>query len=206
MENHISEEEEDMILESLGLRAKYAAPADKSESSRQSVRSTGSTLSHSTSTGRSAKRYSNNLFGSGRLRDYSYARNTNSQGRHASSRILSAAPSEISATSAFSSPHDPRPITPEDDTPALSIRSAPLVPPAPYTEQGAVSSTEYRISKSLGPSVFKRASLALEEAIRELEEDAEDEIVMPRSAPITRANVEPRNPVRSCLLLTCIVL
>ncbi|KIK59838.1 hypothetical protein GYMLUDRAFT_44306 [Collybiopsis luxurians FD-317 M1] len=184
VENHISEEEEDMILESLGLRTKYSAPStDSSESAmRQSARST-STLTYSPSTSRSAKRYSNNLFGSGRLRDYSYARSVTSQGRHTSSRVTSAAPSEASSASALTSSHEIRPLTPEND--AAAIRSAPLIPLAPYSEQ---SPTEYTLSKSLSPAAFKRASSALEEVIRELEEDAEDEVVMPRSAPITRAN------------------
>ncbi|KAJ3792694.1 hypothetical protein GGU11DRAFT_474601 [Lentinula aff. detonsa] len=194
IENHISEEEEDMILESLGLRTKYTTPSDKSENSmRQSTRSS---LTHSPSSGRSAKRYSNNLFGSGRLRDYSYVRSATSPNKHTSSRVTSVAPSEIStSTSAFGPSHEIRPSTPENDVlnSKQSVRSAPLIPAAPYGQHNALASAEYRLSKSLGPSAFKRASLALEEVIRELEEDAEDEIVMPRSAPISRANVESRS-------------
>ncbi|KAJ4488031.1 hypothetical protein J3R30DRAFT_882868 [Lentinula aciculospora] len=195
VENHISEEEEDMILESLGLRTKYATSTDKSENTmRQSTRSS---LTHSPSSGRSAKRYSNNLFGSGRLRDYSYVRSATSPSKHASSRVTSAAPSEVStsASSTFGPSNDFGSGTPEND--ALNseqlVRSAPLIPPSPYGEHGALASAEYRLSKSLGPSAFKRASLALHEAIRELEEDAEDEVVMPRSAPITRAHIESRS-------------
>ncbi|KAJ3856327.1 hypothetical protein EV368DRAFT_78835 [Lentinula lateritia] len=194
VENYISEEEEDMLLESLGLRTKYATPTDKTETPmRQSTRSS---LTHSPSSGRSTKRYSNNLFGSGRLRDYSYVRSATSPSKHSSSRVTSAAPSEVptSTSSVFGPSHEFRSTTPENDVlnNKQAMRSAPLIPPAPYGERSITASAEYRLSKSLGPSAFKRASLALEEAIRELEEDAEDEIVMPRSAPITRANVEAR--------------
>lgn len=190
-----------MLLESLGLRTKYATPTDKTETPmRQSTRSS---LTHSPSSGRSTKRYSNNLFGSGRLRDYSYVRSATSPSKHSSSRVTSAAPSEVSTStsSVFGPSHEYRSTTPENDVldNRQAVRSAPLIPPAPYGERSIPASAEYRLSKSLGPSAFKRASLALEEAIRELEEDAEDEIVMPRSAPITRANVEAR--IKVCYLL-----
>ncbi|KAJ3757176.1 hypothetical protein EV360DRAFT_46599 [Lentinula raphanica] len=202
VENHISEEEEDMILESLGLRNKYATPSDKSENSiRQSTRSS---LTHSPSTGRSNKRYSNNLFGSGRLRDYSYVRSATSPSKHTSSRATSAAPSEVStSSSAFDVSHEFKSGTPENDVlnSKQAVRSAPLIPPAPYGQHNALVTAEYRLSKSLGPSALKRASLALEEVIRELEEDAEDEIVMFRSTPISRSDNESRSTVR--YLTTC---
>lgn len=53
-----------------------------------------------------------------------------------------------------------------------------------------MSAAEYRISKTLGPSILKRASLALEEAIKEFEDEADDEIVMPRSPPVLRSGFE----------------
>lgn len=45
------------------------------------------------------------------------------------------------------------------------------------------SAIEYRLAKTMDPAAFKRASLALQEAIKELEDDTEDEIVLPRSPP-----------------------
>jgi hypothetical protein len=36
--------------------------------------------------------------------------------------------------------------------------------------------------------------MALDEAIREIEEEAEDEIVMPRSAPISRSSFDQQQP------------
>jgi hypothetical protein len=74
-----------------------------------------------------------------------------------------------------------------DKTPV--IRSAPLNPPGPYIEHPS-SAAEHRPPKNLNPAALKRASLALEEALKEIEEEmgeeAEDEIVMPRSAPASR--------------------
>jgi serine/arginine repetitive matrix protein 2 len=215
-ENHISEEEEDMILETLrGIRSKTAGTAQKSQESirerddpsfRQSIQSTNTVESSlppssvsSSPSGRSAKRYSNNLFGSGRFRDYTYLRNAT---RNGSSRTQSLTPTESSQNfpgNTSSVTDSLRPITPENNGLTSSTQSSPnevfeqpaaLVLTGSYGEQ-PLSVAEYRITKTLGPSVLKRASLALEEAIKELEEEAEDEIVMPRrSTPIPRATVE----------------
>ncbi|KAF7322856.1 hypothetical protein HMN09_00065000 [Mycena chlorophos] len=168
-ENQITEEEEDMIIDTLGLRAKPSA--DEFSSSR-----TGS-----------SKRYSNNLFGSGRFRDYSYLRSVQSKASSIrtvdSSRSQTAShdslgPSDTNDTSVSSSTQE-----------ALTVRSAPLIPPAPYGGQ-PLSVAEYRLSKSMGASALRRASLALEEAIKSIEEEAEDEIVMPRSAPAVPKDAE----------------
>lgn len=206
-----------MILETLGIRSKNApqsgqssgeehsvATDDLASSGRQSVQSSSTmptSLSGSLSSNHSqrpSKRYSNNLFASGRFRDYSYVRSATKAGSTRSA--ISIAPTESSLslrghTSSFSD--SLRPVTPEGSVPSSSpqsspdknhgIRSAPLAPPSPYGEY-SLSAAEYRISKTLGPSVLKRASVALEEAIKEIEEEAEaeDEIVMPRSAPVPR--------------------
>lgn len=215
-ENHISEEEEDMILETLrGIRSKSAGIAQKSQESvrerddpsyRQSIQSTSTVVSSlpssspSSLSGRSAKRYSNNLFSSGRFRDYSYLRNATKNG---SLRTQSLTPTESSQSyigNTSSITDSLRPVTPDNNTLTSSTQSTPnerafehpasLVLTGSYEEQ-PLSVAEYRITKTLGPSVLKRASLALEEAIKELEEEAEDEIVMPRrSTPIPRPTVE----------------
>jgi hypothetical protein len=72
------------------------------------------------------------------------------------------------------------------------IRSAPLVSPAPYGEQQfqTITAAEYRLQKTLGPSVLKRASMALDEAIREIEDEVEDEILLPRSVPAPRGSLD----------------
>lgn len=220
-ENQISEEEEDMILEALSrLRASTssstggAREGDGSTSraevnstyqaslGRHSVQSTNTMASStppgsitSSPGGRSSKRYSNNLFGSGRFRDYTYIRNASSQRARST---LSGVPSESSLSlggngSTYSD--SLRPVTP-DSAPSSSVQSSPnektptlrsatLMASTPYTDfSGSIA--EYRLSKTLAPSSLRRASLALEEAIKEIEEEAEDEIVMPRSTPATR--------------------
>jgi serine/arginine repetitive matrix protein 2 len=249
-EHQISEEEEDMILETLGqirsgengggqgngnanVRNGVASQGhedagDEEDSStsregaavdsdyqasyeRSSVRSSNTVASsfvatassvRSSPSSRSAKRYSNNLFSSGRMRDYNYNRNQRSGGSQRSA--VSIAPTESSLSVKVNSTYSDRPITPDrdgsvgsssaqsspmtDKTPV--VRSAPLNTPSPYLEHSS-SVAEYRLSKTLNPAALKRASLALEEALKEIEEEmgeeAEDEIVMPRSAPAARA-------------------
>ncbi|ESK96909.1 hypothetical protein Moror_6487 [Moniliophthora roreri MCA 2997] len=188
-ENHITEEEEDMILETLGLRPRTPlSSAERSQenlsleggSMRQSIRSsnTPSSVSPSISSSPSgrSKRYSNNLFGSGRLRDYSYSR-MRAQSRKDTSSV---------ATVESQTPSSSQNSTLIADGTASSSSGTP---PTSHDEP----SSEYQANKSMASAVFKRGSLALEEAIRELEEDADDEIVMPRSAPITRTSLDQHN-------------
>ncbi|KAJ7273564.1 hypothetical protein B0H12DRAFT_1090007 [Mycena haematopus] len=189
-ENQISEEEEDMIIETLGLRQTVRSDAED-EYSSVSARSAVSLGSSNASI--SSKRYSNNLFGSGRFRDYSYMRSV-SQAKTASMRT-----SDSSRAHTASYADSMRPVTPDANASpspspssspeALAVRSAPLIPPAPFGGQ-PLSVAEYRLSKTLGPSVLRRASLALEEAIKAIEEEAEDEIVMPRSPPVPRGSLD----------------
>ena len=223
VDHQISEEEEDMLLDTLGrIRSRRSGTPERSQESfvegeeissgRQSIRSTAPSSSSLTSSpsGRSAKRYSNNLFGSGRLRDYSYLRSTTSTKSSAgSTRTVSLTPTEsstITRGNVSSLTESLRPLTPEGSTNSQSghsspnergsVRSAPSIPPAPYGEQMQVlSAAEYRLQKTLGPSALKRASMALEEAIKEIEDEVEDEIVMPRTAPIARTSLEqPSHP------------
>ena len=209
-----------MILETLrGIRSKSAGITQKSQESikegddppfRQSTSTVGSSVPpsslSSSPSSRSAKRYSNNLFGSGRFRDYTYLRNAT---RSSSLRTQSLTPTESSQGYPENTPSitdSLRPTTPENNGLMSPVQSTPdekafeqsasVVLSGPYGEQ-PLSVAEYRITKTLGPSVLKRASLALEEAIKELEEEVEDEIVMPRrSTPIPRMSVEqpPHTP------------
>lgn len=181
-ENQISEEEENMIMESLGLRSTVGSDAEDEYPSSVSARSAMSFGSSATSV--SSKRYSNNLLGSGRPRDYMRSL--------ASSKTASmrTADSSRTHTTSFDSTE---PGTPDVDASSemLVVRSAPLNPPAPYGGP-PLSVAEYRMSKAFGPSALRRASLALEEAIRAIEEEAEDEIVMPRSTAVARRSLEPQ--------------
>jgi serine/arginine repetitive matrix protein 2 len=219
-DNQISEEEEDMILETLGRfrsnnasslgRANNDSPTSpvnspyadyQSTIDRQSIQSTKTASSSSfapaslpsSPTGRFTKRYSNNLFGSGRFRDDTYFRSVGSHKSGIQRGALSTIPSDAPGVVEDSPNSDSaRPTTPDSSAVSSSVQSSPenvakihSAPPMVLTDH-PVSVAEYRLSKVLGSAVYKRASLALEEAIKEIEEEAEDEIVMPRSAPASR--------------------
>ena len=196
--------------ESLGSREELAG-SDHGSYEHSSVRSSNTATSFvpspsvgSSPSSRSAKRFSNNLFGSGR--DYNYIRNqTTRAGSQRSAHSI--APTESSLSIKGTSMYSDRPSTPEVDDSVFSssvqsspiadpndktpvARIMPLSPPGP-SEQTAFA-VEYRLAKTMSPAAVKRASLALEEALKEIEEEieeeAEDQIVMPRSAPVTKTH------------------
>ena len=238
-ENQISEEEEDMILETLGrMRGDNANKAagfpsnarrnmnslvsDSNE--RQSFRSTDTVMSTAPSSmasspsGRFTKRYSNNLFGSGRFRDETYFRSVQAQKVGSQRSVHSIVPTESRSTEGNGSTYSDsmRPTTPEETTPTSSVQTSPekmvqldssIALPTSAAEL-PVSAAEYRMSKT---TPFNRASLALEEVITEIEEEAEDEIVMPRSVPPSRVSVvdqslPPPDTVRTFveILILCV--
>lgn len=205
-ENQITEEEEEMFIETLEHMRPRNAPTASHDSidegemgARNSMRSTTTSSVSSSPSSRSTKRYSNNLFGSGRLRDYTYLKSVASSRTSASSgsRTVSLAPTEASEKTLSSSSF--RPVTPDASSNSLSsVQSSPnekggmrssQVPSTPYGEQ-VITAAEYRLQKTLGPSVLKRASMALDEAIREIEDEVEDEILLPRSVPVPRGSLE----------------
>ena len=206
-----------MILEALGRMGIRTAAAEQqddlfSESGISQRQSSTNSLDTSTSslmgnvignvsptptpknTKRVQKRYSNNLFGSGKFRDDVYIRTVRGSGRSA----LSNAGSDTGTISRTlqTSNHFLRPGSPDDaDSSGISAPSSPN----PLTDRESIStsqsafldsysntSTEIRLSHTFHPDVLKRASLALEEVIREIEEEADepgvdDDIVLLRS-------------------------
>ncbi|KAH9483993.1 hypothetical protein JR316_0003471 [Psilocybe cubensis] len=212
-QNQITEEEEDMLLETLGkLRStKTPSPAasqehvaetdDSTTVTRTSIRSTATSSSVTSSPNSRSKRYSNNLFGSGRLRDYNYLKSVaSSKASINSTRALSLTPTEVSTSAREASNTSIRPVTPENSIPSSVqsspspnedglVHSAPHIPPAPFGDNAPISVAEYRLQKALGPSVL-RASMALEEAIKEIEDEVEDEILLPRSVPVPRSSLD----------------
>jgi hypothetical protein len=60
------------------------------------------------------------------------------------------------------------------------------------------TSIEYKLTKTLDPAALKRASLALQEAIKELEDETEDEIVLPRSRTPYGVINDASDPVSGC--------
>ena len=215
--NQVSEEEEGMILEALGrMRVRTAAAeqlddlsSDPGISHRQSATNSldtssslmGNVVGNVSPTpapknaGRAQKRYSNNLFGSGKFRDDVYIRSVRGNSGRS---ILSNAGLDVNTTSRMLQTKNNflRPGSPEDgDSSGISAPSSPNV----FTDRESLStsrsafldsspntSAEIRLSHTFNPEAFKRASLALEEVIREIEEEAEepgvdDDIVLLRS-------------------------
>ena len=216
--NQVSEEEEGMILEALGRMRLRTAAADQqddlfSDSGISPRQSSTNSLDTSTSslmgnvignlsptpapknTKRAQKRYSNNLFGSGKFRDDVYIRTVRGgSGRSALSNTGSDATTisrTLQAKTDFLRPGSPE----EADSSGVSAPSSPNVltdRESLFTSQSAFldspsnTSTDIRLSHTFHPEVLKRASLALEEVIREIEEEAEepgvdDDIVLLRS-------------------------
>ncbi|KAF9036676.1 hypothetical protein BJ165DRAFT_1505100 [Panaeolus papilionaceus] len=103
-----------MLLETLGrFRSRSGNTPDRSSENIQSETATG--LSSVTSSpARSTKRYSNNLFGSGSLKTYTYINRvgTSSRGSTASSsRTASLTPTEVSVAAAAIVPPTTLPAT-----------------------------------------------------------------------------------------------
>jgi serine/arginine repetitive matrix protein 2 len=177
--NQISKEEEDMVLASL----KRLQPRSTTTTTSKSSDTDGEDSQSTATASPSKKRYDhNNLFGaSGRLRDYSYVRTARTSGASASSRSNSAKASmqhhNMDASSTVSSP----PGTPKASE-RFSTQTGTAQQRGENDFQGPVD------AEKVSESFPKRASLALEAAIREMEEEAEDEIVMERSTPITRTS------------------
>lgn len=217
-ENQITEEEEEMFLDTLErIRPKNAQntsqdTADEGETARNSIKSSSSSSVSSSPSARSTKRYSNNLFGSGRLRDYTYLKS----GRASTSSAHNTSLTPTEASEKTMSLSSVRPVTPDGSSSPSSVQSSPnekgpiRAVPSPIGEQQfqAITAAEYRLHKTLGPSVLKRASMALDEAIREIEDEVEDEILLPRSVPAPRGSpdqptaAEVVSPYFTFLLLT----
>ncbi|KAL0947070.1 hypothetical protein HGRIS_013211 [Hohenbuehelia grisea] len=214
VDNQITEEEEDMILETLGRirannsndRGSSQESVEKSDapSSRYSGRATdpdtsslSGSLTSSPST-RSTTRYSNTLYGSGRIRDYNSSRNGSSPTFKAGSMrsTQSFTPTDSSQSLKNTSIYSDDKRSPTPDSPPVSFmqstpeksRSPALTGPPVYGFQ-PTSTSDSLSTRALGASALKRASLALERAIQELEEEGDEEILLPRTTPVTRHGI-----------------
>jgi serine/arginine repetitive matrix protein 2 len=171
----------------------------------QSVRSTTtassafhdspSTASLSSAKGSQAsRRMSNNLFGSGKFHDHTYMRTAYQRRAALSSSAGSPAvkdnePNTSMSTitssrigpsnSVYSDTQSLRPVTPDGSSAYGS--SVPSSPNRATHETETDIDAQLDFSRTLVPEILGRASLALDEAIRELEEEGDDEIVMERS-------------------------
>lgn len=157
--------------------------------------STASVTSAKASQAAAARRMSNNLFGSGKFHDHTYMRTAQSRRpggpstpgsrvgtvKHTDSNTsMSTAQSSRAAghgTSIYSDNQSLRPVTPEGSAYASSVPSSPN-----YTTSFAVDAVSSDgLSGTMSPEILGRASLALDEVIREFEEEGDDQIVMERS-------------------------
>jgi serine/arginine repetitive matrix protein 2 len=223
--NAITEEEEDLVLDALSkMRSDWGNGAVSSDDDdvvgalqtlsghgRGSPRSnTSSTVPNSPMNGdgtgrtsRSAKRYTNNIFGSGQFRDRTYLRsvprqNSNrSMASNDSRRANSSAntslysnspsgrattPEMQSATSVPSSPNDSSGSREELD---MATRSAPLVAPYPYAT-APTSVAAYRLSKTFAGAALPRVAASLDEVVSRLEEPGDDEVLVPRISQLPK--------------------
>lgn len=162
---------------------------------------------NSSPTSRSVKRYSNNLFASGRLRDYTYLKNVDpSKSSASSTRTVSLTPTEkkLSTSSLL-------PSTPDRTTPTMSIQPGPNATNTVGDEDEfspidntleAGSDAEYQLENQLGPIKLKRASMALQQVMKEIEDELEEEILLPRTTPIPRGNLD--QTMQDAVRLRCV--
>ena len=180
--------------------------------STSSVYPTSSVTSSPSS--RSAKRYSNNLFASGRLRDYPYLRSISQKsGSHRSAVSITQTDSSQSLReeTSLNSSESGRPATPEGSGPDSSAPSS-LSEKTPVARSASlISSVEdmpLHAESAQPPEAFssasrqRAASAALAQVIKEIEAEAEveDEILMPRTTrtprPAADREREPGSLVR----------
>ncbi|KAG9104934.1 hypothetical protein FRC06_005001 [Ceratobasidium sp. 370] len=202
-ENHVTEEEEEIMIDAL-IRAHSIDPtASASDSDQGYVTANGN---ESTFGGRydsselpspvssSSKRHSNNMFGSGRVRDQSFIRSATKSNASAatapkrSSRKITLSTASAPAHETQRRRNDPLalelPTDDEGDQTDVSNSHAVSSP-----GQGSVTFDTYLSNSTFSPAQIRRASLALQDVIQEFEEDEEDEkILAPRSGPFNGAN------------------
>src|SRR5712671_5071753 len=176
-ENHLSEEETAMFLQTLGrIRSKPSASSTSGDSSlstpRESLRSSDTATDSIQSNSGSAKRYSNNMFGSGKFRDHTYLRSVAKEraGKGSASSRRSANSSLSTSGRSYKASDTSIPEDPQTD-PEFSAHDSDTTLPSGV--KVATSELEQGIVKTFQPSHLRRASMALEEVIREIEEEAD---------------------------------
>ncbi|KAG8217895.1 hypothetical protein J3R82DRAFT_6061 [Butyriboletus roseoflavus] len=206
--NQITVAEEDMILQTLGrIRSRHTASTSQGDINTSIVSETGAESDYNlersshlssntasttypassiTSSPRSTKRYSNNLFSSGRLRDYGYLRAISQKAHRSAVSITHTESSQsLREETSLNSIESLRPTTPDGGGSASPSSSPNDKTPVARTTS-LISSNEdlpqSSVDNGSGLRISKRASAALAQVIKELEEEAEDEIVMPRTA------------------------
>ena len=180
----------------------YSASESSQSSIRQSSNNAPSSNAGYESSGidsspgsRSSKRHSNNLFGSGQFRDFRYMRRAANKGSIRSINSVASSNtsrSVITGTTGVGSYQ-----TLDESLHSTSISSDQKITTGSLTDQYAISQTtsssstadvenvrpinEIQLTKHLGRAQIQRLSTSLEEVIREMEEEAEDQVLIPRS-------------------------
>ncbi|KZT74004.1 hypothetical protein DAEQUDRAFT_761471 [Daedalea quercina L-15889] len=198
---------ESQDLGSLASSSSLARDSLQSSSTTPTALHSATSISSLSSTkgSNASRRMSNNLFGSSKFNDQSYIRSGRRTrgGRTGSSVVPSDSTMSMSTISSSRAGQSSmysdsvRPSTPDDSTytPSNSVPSSPNNDKA-FEKQRAGRSVQHdsdsepaadrkdlttRLSRALSPDVLRSASLALDEVIREMEEEGDDEIVMERT-------------------------
>ena len=154
---------------------------------------------------RSSKRHSNNLFSAGHFRDVRYMRKSSNRTISSSRSALSSTQSESTTENVANALIDSysegimRPMTPENTTPTASPSASPVSPAVNRSVNMSSSSIEdslgplpgastLRISRQLTGNQIQRMSMSLEEAIKKIEEEADDQVLVPRSTSSMQQN------------------
>lgn len=210
------EDEEEDVIGSLTTPSRNGSVSRSSafaqqRSSTRTVSTTSTTGLLPISGGRSNKRYSNNLFGSGAFRDHTYIRAAGLHRGGSSRSLVSVNSSDSAATKSRGlSPAGGRPMTPDQSSLLSSVPPSPNEPPtqdeivpsvrsapidAQYSDSTLASNAAaFRMSKTFTPDALKRVSASLDDVLRRLEEAGEDEIVMPRTNPPSKVITDERRP------------
>ena len=208
-ENYLSEEETDMFLQTLGrMRSKPSASSTSSDSThspaRGSLLSAETSTSSVTSTSGSSKRYSNNMFGSGKFRDHTYLRSVAKERSGKGSAGKRSAANFPTSSRTFKTSDAPIPEeSPQTDT-EPSVHDSDTTALASGVET-STSELEQTIIKTFRAGHLQRASMALDEVMREFEEksddegDGDDQILIPRSPAPGRASSLKRISVSGCV-------
>lgn len=173
------------IASETGVESDYIP--ERSSHLSSNTASTTYPASSITSSPRSTKRYSNNLFSSGRLRDYGYLRAI-SQRTHRSAVSITHTESSQSLReeTSLNSIESLRPTTPDGggstSPPSSPNDKTPVARTASLISSNEDLPPQSSVDNGSGLRLSKRASAALAQVIQEFEEVVEDEIVMPRTA------------------------
>lgn len=186
------------------------ASSSTSSTVRQSALSTMSSTAGSVSFGsgssRASKRHSNNLFNAGQTRDLRYMRKTSNRTISSNRSVLSSATSDSTSGSVANALIDSyadgqgRPITPENDVPYVIESPSPVSAKAAQTSSllhtgpsddglERLKNASARLSRQLTQGQMQRISMSLEGVFREIEEEADDQVLVPRTSTSTQQDV-----------------